>query len=378
MATQLPNIPRADFATSTDILRMAMLANQTVFLIGDPGIGKSALIEKVGREIDYPVHTLLGSTLDPTDVGGLPVRRPDSSAVDRIPLAVIHDAAQRPCLLFLDELSAAPPAVQAAFLRLILERKAGDVTLHPETRVVAAANPPDQAPAGFELSAPLMGRASVVHLRPREEEILDHLATLGDDSDSAGAFERALRDEALLFAAVANALPEILQIDIPTDCVTGGQPWGAPRSWERAIRARAAAVAMGMDGLSNAVFTITAGSVGVRQATSYSGVLRMITELPTVDEIVADPASALLPTERVKQVAALGLMPRIAQANLWAAYIYAARMTPEFALAAHKILMPLAKYQPALTDPLTVAGSKARASLSALVRKPSAMAFGSK
>src|SRR5207248_8810483 len=45
-------------------------------------------------------------------------------------------------LLFLDELTTAPPAVQAAMLRVVLERVVGDVTLPPAVRVVAAANPP--------------------------------------------------------------------------------------------------------------------------------------------------------------------------------------------------------------------------------------------
>lgn len=376
--TTLPNLPRANFATTVDILRMAAIANQTVLLIGDPGIGKSALMEQMAREIDMPLHTLLGSTLDPTDIGGLPVRRPDSSAVDRVPLACIYEASRAPCVLFLDELSAAPGAVQAAMLRLILERAAGDVKLHPETRIVAAANPPDQAPAGFELSAPLMGRMCVIHFRPDETEVLDYFATLGNDSDDAESFDRALRDESLLFMAVANAMPEILQVDIPQDCVTGGQPWGAPRSWERAVRARAAAIALGIDPLSAGVFNATAGSVGLRQATSYNGVLKMITELPSVDEIVAAPDEAQMPRDRVKQVAALGLMPRIAKVNLWAAYIYAARMAPEFALAAHKTLLPLAKYAPPLTDPLTKRGSAARAKLTAMTRSPGAAAFSTR
>ena len=55
-------------------------------------------------------------------------------------------------LLFLDELSTAPPAVQAALLRVVLERVVGDLTLPDEVAVVAAANPPDQAADGWDLS----------------------------------------------------------------------------------------------------------------------------------------------------------------------------------------------------------------------------------
>lgn len=366
----LPDIPSVNFKTGQDLIRIAMFANQTVLLVGDPGVGKSALAYLAAQEMDLPLYVLLGSTLDPTDVGGLPIRSQDGTHVIRVPLEEIYRCAEAPAVLFLDEISAAPGPVQAAFLRLILERKAGSITLHPETRVLAACNPPEQAPAGFELSAPLMGRLSVINFRPQDDEVIDHLRTLGSDSDNASEMDLAIRNEAMVFAAVANVTPELLQIEIPKSCINGGQPWASPRSCERMIRARAAAVVAGIDPLSDAVFALTAGSMGERAAITYSGVVRMITELPSVDEIIADPAECMCPTDKSKQVAALGLMPRLAQKNLWAAYIYASRLKPEFALAAHKALVPMAKFQPPITDPLTKPGIQARARLSALVGGP--------
>lgn len=367
----LPDIPTVNFAACTDLLRVALTANQTVLLIGDPGVGKSAICAKVTDELKelFPagLHTLLGSTLDPTDIGGLPMRSEDGKRVMRIPLDEIYQCSVAPGVLFLDEISAAPGPVQAALLRLILERIAGNVKLHPDTRIVAACNPPEQAPAGFELSAPLMGRMAVVNFRPNDDEIIDFLRTLGSDEDSASPMDKAVREEAMLFAAVANVTPELLQIDIPKHCVNGGQPWASPRSCERMIRARAAAQVIGMDLLGDAVYAITAGSMGERAATVYNGVVRMITELPSVDDIVANPASCACPSDKAKQVAALGLMPRIAQKNLWAAYIYAVRLNREFSLAAHKALIPMSKYQPAITDALTKEGIGARAKLTALI-----------
>lgn len=372
----MPDIPTVNFTNATDMLRVAMFANQTVLLIGDPGVGKSAICSVVAREIGYGdnFHTLLGSTLDPTDIGGLPMRSEDGKRVLRVPLDEIYQCSVAPGVLFLDEISAAPGPVQAAMLRLILERVAGNVHLHPETRIVAACNPPEQAPAGFELSAPLMGRMAVVNFRPDDSEVIEFLRTLGDDQESATAMDKAIRDEAMLFAAVANVTPELLQIEIPKHCVNGGVPWASPRSCERMIRARAAATVVGMDLMSDAVFALTAGSMGERAATVYSGVVRMITELPSVDEIIANPDKCLCPEDKAKQVAALGLMPRIAQRNLWAAYIYALRLKREFALAAHKSLVPMSKYQPAITDKLTQEGIKARAKLSAMVGGPIAKA----
>lgn len=166
MSSLNATIPTVTFTEAYDVLKAAIAANTSALLIGDPGVGKSAILVKLAKEIDYPLHILIGSTLDPTDVGGLPAVV--DGKVQRLPMLAIREAAEKPCILFLDEISAAPLPVQAAFLRLILERVAGDVELHPETRVIAAANPPEQAPGGFDLSAPLMGRLCVVNFRPSE------------------------------------------------------------------------------------------------------------------------------------------------------------------------------------------------------------------
>lgn len=371
--TTLANIPTANFAQTLDVIRAACIANQTVLMIGDPGVGKSAIAKIVAAEMDMPLHVLIGSTLQGPDVGGLPVKHVDAqgrATAVRVPLEMVRDAADRPCVLFLDELSNAAADVQASFLNLILDRQAGDVKLHPETRIIAACNPPEQAPGGFELTAPLMGRFCVLNFRPTETEVLDFMRGLGDDSDSASAQEKALAEESLVWAAIAGATPELLQIDIPRDCITGGQPWGSPRSWERALRSRAAAVALGIDPYGDVAYMLAAGSVGQKCATVYLGVMKMIKELPTVEEITADPKGCVCPSARDKQVAALGLMPRIAKKNLWAAYLYAKRLSPEFALAAHKTLMRMTNHQPPVTDPLTVEGMKARSSLSAMVAGP--------
>ena len=129
--------PIVSFTAARAALGDALDADIPMLLIGSPGVGKSALVEEVAAARKLPARVLLGSTVDPTDIGGLPVPRRDG--VDRLPLRLIRDCADAPGVLFLDELSCAPPSVQAALLRLILERCAGDVRLHVGSRVVAAA-----------------------------------------------------------------------------------------------------------------------------------------------------------------------------------------------------------------------------------------------
>lgn len=130
-------------------------------LWGAPGAGKSSFIESLARD-DCPVMTLIASIHAPTDFSGLPVH--ENGAVRFAPpgWTFAFDEVQQG-ILFLDELTTAPPSVQAALLRVILERKVGFKSLPHGVRVVSAANPPDMAAGGWELSPPLRNR--FVHLQ---------------------------------------------------------------------------------------------------------------------------------------------------------------------------------------------------------------------
>jgi len=353
-------IPTITFSKALDTVRACVDANLSVLLLGDPGVGKTSVARLVAQAIGKPLATLIGATTDPVDVAGVPFLRIDGKGVDRFPLSIVQTACERPVLLFLDEISAAPPSVQAAFLRLILERVAGDLSLHPDTRVIAAANPPEQAPGGFELSAPLMGRVVVFKFRPTHYEVLDFMSGLGSDADDASPLDKALRIEAEDFAITAGAQPDLLQIDIPSECITGGIPWAAPRNWEHALRGRAAARVNNVGVEITAL--ITEGAVGKQIATAYEGILKLRQVLPTVEEIIADPAHAKLPVNPKEQVAVLGVMVHVANENSWAAWIYAARLEKaEYKQACAKILQK--KTASPLTAAHAQAGVKARVGL---------------
>lgn len=123
---------------------------------GDPGQGKTSFVESLATST-FPVHQLIASIHDPTDFGGMPL-----CAGDRVrmlpPEWAVELAEAGQGILLLDDITTAAPAVQAALLRVVLERRVGSLQLPPEVRVVAAANPPAELLGGWELSAPLANR----------------------------------------------------------------------------------------------------------------------------------------------------------------------------------------------------------------------------
>lgn len=156
--------PRPD--VQLEALTLAVAADLPVLLWGEPGIGKTAALTQLAAALDLPLTTVIASVHEPSDFSGLPIIG-DDPAEQGVPMAppdwAVRLVRAGRGLLFLDELSTAPPAVQAALLRLVLERRIGSLQLPPGVRIVAAANPRSSAADGWELSPPLANR--FVHLQ---------------------------------------------------------------------------------------------------------------------------------------------------------------------------------------------------------------------
>src|SRR5215510_4279508 len=159
-------MPASTLPSSPSASQLDVAADLPVLLWGEPGIGKTAALTQVAASLDLPLTTVIASVHEPSDFSGLPVVG-DDPAVQGVPMAPPDWAVRlvrAGCgLLFLDELSTAPPAVQAALLRLVLERRVGALRLPAGVRIVAAANPRSSAADGWELSPPLANR--FVHLQ---------------------------------------------------------------------------------------------------------------------------------------------------------------------------------------------------------------------
>lgn len=349
----MSNVQKVCFKEAVELAHCAASADQPVLMIGDPGVGKSALAQIVADRLKMPLEVLIGSTLDATDVGGLPTVSV-KDGVRRYPIQSIRRATKQPVLLFLDELSTSPWPVQAAMLRLVFERWAGDERLHPETRIILATNPEDQSPGGVPISAPMIGRVAFVRLRPGADEVLNFFLTLGDESGTK--LDKALREEAKEFAYTAGVIPDLLQIDIPNECVGGNVPWGSPRSWERAIRLRAT---LALEGATHdSKLRATAASVGVIQASAYHSIQKIRAQLPSIEEVEKNPETAPIPTEKEHLPGAAIIVPHVADRNYWSAWRFAERLPLELQMICMHQLLPRA--EPPLSTPGRDAGVKAR------------------
>lgn len=288
--------PRAD--TQLEALTLAVSADLPVLLWGEPGIGKTAALNQLAEALELPLTTVIASVHEPSDFSGLPVVG-DDPATQGVPMAppdwAVRLVRAGRGLLFLDELSTAPPAVQAALLRVVLERRVGALRLPPGVRIVAAANPRSSAADGWELSPPLANR--FVHLQwAHDHDVV--VRGLGGTWPTATlprlAAERLPDAVAFARRAVCGLLavrPGLVH-QLPKNEARRGGPWPSPRSWEMALRLTAFATAA--DVSREVLSVLVRGAVGDGPGLELlSSMDRM--DLPDPEVLLADPATAVLP-----------------------------------------------------------------------------------
>lgn len=298
--------PRPD--DQLEALTLAVAADLPVLLWGEPGIGKTAALTQLATALDLPLTTVIASVHEPSDFSGLPVIG-DDPAEQGIPMAppdwAVRLVRAGRGLLFLDELSTAPPAVQAALLRVVLERRIGALTLPPGVRVVAAANPRSSAADGWELSPPLANR--FVHLQwTHDHDVV--VRGLG------GTWPRATPprlDPAKLPGAVAfarravcgllTARPALVH-RLPGSETRRGGAWPSPRSWEATIALIAFATAAGSS--REVLSPLVRGTVGDGAGLELLASMDRM-DLPDPETLLADPEGAELPERGDLRQAAL-------------------------------------------------------------------------
>src|SRR4051794_5733220 len=214
------------------VLRAAGRAGVAVCLWGDPGIGKSALIQAAAAADDVPCEIVIGSLREPSDFAGLPVVSDEGVRLEPPSWAKrLHEA--RAGYLFLDELSTSAPAVQAAMLGVALERRVGDLLLPREVQVVAAANPPERAADGWDLTPPLANRFLHIAYAPAVDGWVDGM-TAGFAFPAAGHVALPSRERKSIaranVAAFIRSRPSLLDA-FPSNASSSGRAWPSRRTW---------------------------------------------------------------------------------------------------------------------------------------------------
>lgn len=279
-----------------EALTLAVAADLPVLLWGEPGIGKTAALTQLAASLDLPLTTVIASVHEPSDFSGLPIvgEDPETRGVPMAPPQWAVDLARAgKGLLFLDELSTATPAVQAALLRVVLERRVGTLHLPRGVRIVAAANPPSSAADGWEISPPLANRFVHLHWIHERDVVVRGLGgvwphavlpTLDGErlAESVDLARRAV-------CSFLNARPKLIHRLPSTETARGGA-WPSPRSWDAALTLLAFGTAAGVS--RDVLSLLVRGAVGDGPGLELVAHLDRL-DLPDPETVLANPSMPL-------------------------------------------------------------------------------------
>ncbi len=104
-----------------EALDTVLMSKLTPMLVGSPGIGKSDIVKSVAKKHNLKLIDMRLAQSDPTDLNGFPTLQQDGTRMDYAPPTTfpLQNLDKVPngydgWLLFLDEINAAPPSIQAA------------------------------------------------------------------------------------------------------------------------------------------------------------------------------------------------------------------------------------------------------------------------
>jgi hypothetical protein len=244
-----------------------------VLWLSSPGQGKSAWVEGLAAALRGPaaevncrldgVETLIGSQIDPCDVGG--IMAPDLArqrGVFLLPDWFIRLQEAGRGILFLDELSSAPQSVQAALLRVLRERAIHGHRLPANVLMFAASNPVEEAANGQDLAPAMANRLAhyswAVDAQEWAEGLLSgwpvpSLPVLPAD------WRKGLSSYTALVAGYIRRSPSSLN-SCPKDAAKQSGPWPSGRTWEYVALASAAHASVALDAADAVVALVGEGA----------------------------------------------------------------------------------------------------------------------
>lgn len=218
-----------NFQETYQALALTLAAGAVPLIIGESGIGKTALIKSYCQKEGLYLINIDANLLKEGEIGGLP-----TVEAGRTQYATHHKLAEMEaylnshtggCLLFIDEINRSDHAVQQELMNLILNREINGFRLDDRVRVAAAMNPSSRMEEYRDT------RYQVVEMDPAQE---NRFVFFPMDSDAKewirwGLGEGEIHPRVVEFI---STFEEHLHAQTSEDYIEA-----TPRSWERISQA---------------------------------------------------------------------------------------------------------------------------------------------
>lgn len=275
--------------------------NQVILLLGPPGLGKTALVGQAAKAVNKTLRNIALPTCESVDLRGIPYT--DNGATKwASPMPKSGSG-----VLLLDELSSAPPDVQAAAHHIVWAEAGSDMSLAAGWHLVLTGNRAADKTLFRAASGPLRNRLTIIN------------AEYDNKQWCQWAMDNSIRPEVVGFI---RWRPELLfSKEIPTD---GAFPSG--RAWQSASDILNLSVSAGIER------EMIAGTVGEGPTTEFSAYLRTYRELPAIESIMARPSKAEVPKSPSLLYALVTALAQYTREKQVSAMPYIMRIPAEFGL----------------------------------------------
>ena len=255
------------FTEVLDTIKLVIESREVPLVIGESGIGKTALAHRVAKEYNYHLVTIDANLLKEGEIGGLPtVINGFTVYATHHKLAEISEAVKKgeEVLLFIDELNRCDHAVQQELMNLILNREINGYKLDKGVNIIAAMNPSNRYEGFYE------SEYQVVDMDPAQE---DRFVWLQMESDIKewikwGMNNGNIHPDIIEFI---STFPEYLHTPNSRESLKA-----TPRSWERISKAYKLYKAKGSSYSINTLLNVVRGNVGESIATDFANYISNI------------------------------------------------------------------------------------------------------
>ncbi len=289
----------------TTAIKTLLTVRQPLFLWGAPGVGKSQVVAQTAAALNLELIDIRALLLDPVDLRGLP-----RITENRSEWCTPSFLPQKGCgILFLDELNAAPPLVQASCYQLVLDRRLGEYHLPDGWTIIAAGNRESDRSVTHRMPSALANRFVHIDFEADLEEWL------------LWAKESGIAEEIRAFLRFRPSLLHNFQPE------SAEKAFATPRSWEFASKI------MQSDIDDELRYQLLEGTVGLAATRELEGFIRIWQQLPTAEEVLDAPQSIPLPSDPAILYAICEMVGRaVNPAQSEALMLFARRLPEEFSV----------------------------------------------
>lgn len=155
-----------NFIDTLKSVELVLSTEEVPLVVGESGIGKTALAKKLAKDNDWSLIVIDGNLLKEGEIGGLPTVESYTSIDSngnkiekKTTIYAVHNklreideeiSKNKSVLLFIDEINRCEHTVQQELMNLILNREINGYKLHENVKILAAMNPSSKYGSDFD------------------------------------------------------------------------------------------------------------------------------------------------------------------------------------------------------------------------------------